>query len=117
MIAIGGDYTVLLGNRRFHSDGDGFLAVVQVAESADKLGFIERIGGDFHPAHQSHVAEEGEQFLRSGLNGAGWRVRVVAGEGEIGLDSNRRCGEVARGGKSGGDGLEESGGTASNLSH
>lgn len=61
-----------------------------MAEPADEFGFVKRIGGNFHPAHQGHVAEEGHEFLSRGLDGAGGRVYPVAGEGNAGFDGD--CG-------------------------
>lgn len=70
MVTVGSDYAILFSNRGFHSDGDRFLAVVEMAESANQLRLVERIGSDFHAAHERHVSEEGEELLRCGLNGA-----------------------------------------------
>lgn len=90
MVSVGRDDTILLRNCGFHTDGDGLLAVVEVAEAADEFGFVERVGGYFHSPHHRHVAKEGHEFLRRGLDGSRRRVDVVAGEGDAGLDGD--CG-------------------------
>lgn len=70
MITVRSNDAILFRNGGFHTDGDSFLAIVQVTETSDELGFVERIGGDFHASHQGHVAEEGHEFLRVGFDGA-----------------------------------------------
>lgn len=74
MVAVRRDDGVLLRDRRLHPDGHGLLAVVQVAEASDQLRLVERIGRDLHAAHQGHGAEEGEELLGGGFDGAGGRV-------------------------------------------
>ncbi|KAI8009855.1 Sodium/calcium exchanger NCL1 [Camellia lanceoleosa] len=64
--AIGGDDAILLGDRRFHSDRHYFLAVVKVAETADQLRFVERIGDDLHSTHHRHVSKEGYELFGGG---------------------------------------------------
>lgn len=88
MVAIGGDYAILLGDSRFHSDRHRFLAVVEVAETADQLRFVERIGGDLHPTHHRHISEEGYELFGGGGDGARRWFAVVAGEGDTGLDGD-----------------------------
>lgn len=90
VIAVSGDDAVLLGDGGLHADGHGFLSVVQVAEPADQLGLVERVRGDLHAAHRRHVAEEGEELLGRGVDGARRRLAVVGGEGDRGLDGERR---------------------------
>ena len=50
---ISGDDLVLSIDRRFHANGDCFLADGEVAEPADELLLVERVGSLFHPAHLS----------------------------------------------------------------
>lgn len=59
-----------------------------MAETADQLGLVERIGGDLHPTHGGHVAEEGHELLRGGVDSARWGIDFVAGEGDAGLDGD-----------------------------
>lgn len=92
VVAVGGDDGVLAGDGGLHADGDGLLAVVEVAEAADELGLVEGVGGDLHAAHQGHVAEESDELGGGGGDVAGRRVDDVGGEGHGGLDGERRCG-------------------------
>ena len=85
VVAVGGDDAVFLCDGGVHADGDGLLAVVEVAEAADELGLVEAVGGDLHAAHDGHVAEEGEELGGGGGDGARGRVAVVGGEGDGGL--------------------------------
>ncbi|WVZ10150.1 hypothetical protein V8G54_014680 [Vigna mungo] len=62
VVAVGGDDAVLSGDAGLHTHGDGFLAVVEVAESADEFGLVERVGSDLHAAHEGHVTEKGKQL-------------------------------------------------------
>lgn len=117
VIAVRGDDGIGAGDGGLHPDGDGLLAVVEVAEPADELGLIEGIRGDLHPAHHGHVAEEGEELGRGGGDVARGRVDDVGGEGDRGLDGERRRGvrdrarrDERRGlGPRGGDAAEEDG--------
>ncbi|KAG5521065.1 hypothetical protein RHGRI_033578 [Rhododendron griersonianum] len=106
MIPVRRDDAILPGDRGLHPDGDGLLAVVEVAEAADELGLVERVGGDLHPAHGGHVAEEGHELGGGGLDGAGGGVAVVGGEGDAGLDGDGVGGGegAAEGGEGGGGG-------------
>lgn len=70
MVAVGGDDAVFSGDAGLHTDGDGFLAVVEVAESADEFGLVEGVGGDLHSAHEGHLTEEGKELGGGGGNGA-----------------------------------------------
>nr|GMD27638.1 transcription repressor OFP7-like [Ipomoea batatas] len=85
VVPVSGNNAILSGNRGLHTYRDGFLAVVEMAKSANELRLVERIGGDLHPAHQSHIAEEGHQLLRRRLYGARRRIDVVTAEREAGL--------------------------------
>lgn len=112
MVAIRRDYAVLPRDRGLHADRHRLLPVVQVAKPPDQLRLVERVGGDLHPPHPRHVAEEGEELLGGGLHGAGGRLDVVACEGERRLHGDRirgGGGEEARGG----EGLEQAQRTAS----
>jgi hypothetical protein len=124
VISVGGDDAVSLGDGGLHADGDGLLAVVEVAEASNEFGLVEGIGGDLHAAHDRHVVEEGEQLLRSGLHGARRRLDPVGRERDAGLDGEDRLigagGEEAsgegaqegaggRGGGGAGDGAAEEG--------
>lgn len=115
MVSVRRDDGVSPGYRRLHPDGDGFLAVVEVAEPADEFGLVERVGGDLHPPHQGHVAEEGEELRRRGLDGARGGFDEVGCEWERGFDCYwcGVCGDVAAegGGEGGGEWLEEGGGS------
>ena len=86
MIAISGDDAIFLHDCGLHADGDGLLAVVQVAKPTDQFGLIEQVGGDLHAAHRCHVAEEGEELRLRGLDGARQRFAFVGGEWNGGLD-------------------------------
>lgn len=70
MVTVGGDDAVTARDGGLHPDGDGLLAVVQVAEAADELGLVEGVCGDLHAAHQRHVAEERDKLRRGGFDGA-----------------------------------------------
>lgn len=96
MVTVGGYDAVLFGNCGLHADGDGLLAVVQMAKPSDELGLVERVGRDLHPAHQRHVAEERHELFGRGLDGAGRHVAPVGGEGDRCLD--REGGGVISGG-------------------
>ena len=86
MVAIGCDDAILFGNCGLHTNGHRFLSIVEVAETADQLGFIEGVGSNLHPPHQRHIVEESEQFFGSGFDIArGW-LAFVADEGDAGLD-------------------------------
>ena len=87
MVAVGGDDAVLC-DRYLHADGDSLLAIVEVAESADQLGLVELVRGDLHPPHRRHVAEEGHELLRGGIDGARQRIVLVGCEGDAGLDGD-----------------------------
>ena len=88
MVAVGGDDAVLLCDRCLHADGDSLLAVVEVAEFTDQLGLVKRVSGDLHPPHRRHVAEEGRELLRGGIDGARRRIALVACERDAGLDGD-----------------------------
>jgi len=70
VVAVGGDDAVFSGDAGLHADGDGLLAVVEVAEAADEFGLVEGVGGDLHAAHEGHVAEEGKELGGGGGDGA-----------------------------------------------
>lgn len=70
MVTIGGDDAILSGDAGLHAHGDGFLAVVEVAKSADEFGLVERVRSDLHAAHEGHVTEKGKQFGGRGGDGA-----------------------------------------------
>ena len=91
------DDRVLPGDRRLHPHGQSLLPVVEVAEPADQFGLVERVGGDLHAAHASHVAEEGEDLGGGGLHGARRRVAEVGLERDGGFDCDGGCvcGDVA----------------------
>ena len=92
VVAVGGDDGIGAGDGGLHADGDGLLAVVEVAEPADELGLVEGVGGDLHAAHEGHVAEEGDELGGGGGDIArGW-VDEVGGERDRCLDGERRRG-------------------------
>ena len=103
MIAIRRDNTILPSNRRLHTDRHRFLPIVEMAETADQLGFIQGIRSNLHPPHQRHVAEESEQLPGSGFDVPGGRLAFMADEGDAGLDGED--GGVVGGG--GGEGTAE----------
>lgn len=117
VISVGGDDTIGLGDGGLHPDGHRLLSVVEVAKPPDQLGLVERISGDLHATHEGHVAEEGEELLRRGLDDARGRLDLVARERDAGLDGEdrlvgggeeaRRHGTEERAGRSGGDGAAE----------
>ena len=86
MVAIGGDDAIPSGNCGLHANCHRFLSIVEVAETADQLGFIEGVVSNLHPAHQRHIAEESEHLFGSGFDVArGW-LASVADKGDAGLD-------------------------------
>ena len=91
------DDRVLPRDRRLHPHGQSLLPVVEVAEPADQFGLVERVRGDLHAPHASHVAEEGEDLRRGGLHGARRRVAEVGLERDGGFDRDGGCvcGDVA----------------------
>jgi len=92
VVAVGGDDGIGAGDCGLHADGDGLLAVVEVAEPADELGLVEGVGGYLHAAHEGHVAEEGDELGGGGGDIARWRVDEVGGERDRCLDGERRRG-------------------------
>jgi hypothetical protein len=89
VVAVGGDDGIGAGDGGLHADGDGLLAVVEVAEPTDKLGFVEGVGRDLHAAHEGHVAEEGDELSGGGGDiTRGW-VDEVGGERDRCLDGER----------------------------
>ena len=52
----------------------------------DQFGLVERVGGDLHAAHRCHVAKEGEELRRRGLDRERWRFAFVGGEWNVGGD-------------------------------
>jgi hypothetical protein len=92
VVAVGGDDGVGAGDGGLHADGDGLLAVVEVAEPADELGLVERVGRDLEPPHERHVAEEGDELAGRGGGVAGRRVHDVRLEGHRGFYGDRVCG-------------------------
>ena len=57
-----------------------------MAKPTDQFGLVERVGGDLHATHCCHVAEEGEELRRCGLDGARWQFAFVEGEWNGGGD-------------------------------
>jgi hypothetical protein len=92
VVTVGSDDGVGSRDGGLHADGDGLLAVVEVAEPADELGLVEGVGGDLHAAHHGHVAEEGHELGGGGGDFPGGRVDEVGGEGDGCLDGERRRG-------------------------
>jgi len=70
VVAVGSNDAVIFGNCSLHSNGHGFLTIVEVAKSTDEFGLVERVGGYLHTAHRGHDAEEGLELLGIGLDGA-----------------------------------------------
>jgi hypothetical protein len=89
VVAVGGDDGVGAGGGGLHADGDGLLAVVEVAEAPDELGLVERVRRDLEAPHERHVAEEGQQLPRRGGGLARWRVHDVGLEGHRGVNGDR----------------------------
>lgn len=86
MITIRGDYTVFSINGGFHSNSNGFLTIVEMAETTDEFGFVERVSSDLHTTHENHVVEEGHEFGGGGLDGGGRWFAVVGSERDGGFD-------------------------------
>jgi hypothetical protein len=63
MIAIRGDDLIALLQRGLHADDDGFLADIEVAESADQTHAVELARALLEAADQQHVAIVLEQFV------------------------------------------------------
>ena len=84
MIAVGGDDGVVLVYDRNCAHGDGFLAVVQVAESLD-LGLGEGLLRLLlEPANEEHLAIKREFLLRLQIGKTGRRIRFRAFNGRFG---------------------------------
>lgn len=96
MVTIGCDDAILLRDRGLHAHGHGFLAVVEVAKSADQLGLVKRVRGYLHPPHRRHVMEECEKLLRAGVHGARRSFALMGSEWDGGFDSESSG--VVRGG-------------------
>ncbi|MQM00570.1 hypothetical protein Taro_033307 [Colocasia esculenta] len=105
VVPIGRDDGILAGDSGLHADGDGLLAVVEVAESTDELGLVEGVRGDLHPTHHGHFPEEPHELPGGGLDLPRGRLALVADEGDAGLhgDGGGLVGEMAEpGGDAGG---------------
>lgn len=89
VIAVRGDDGIGAGDGGLHPDGDGLLAVVEVAEAADQLRLVQRVRRDLRAAHGGHVAEEGGELARRGGHLARGRVHDVGLVGDRGLDGER----------------------------
>ncbi len=64
MVAIAGDDRVPAdGERGLEPDGDGFLANIEVAETADQAEAVKLAGALLEAADQQHLAVEFEQFF------------------------------------------------------
>ncbi len=48
--------------------GDGFLSIVEMAESADVFGFVFVVACDFHSTHGVHEAKVIEEFFLGHCN-------------------------------------------------
>ena len=98
-----------------HARADRLLPVVQMAEPADRSGFVLVVAGDLHAAHRVHGLEVLEELgfiglgRRRGLVAQVGRVgaREVDGDGRFGGEGAPRLG--ARGGGRSSDGCAEHG--------
>ena len=77
VVPVAGDDTVVERRRRFQSNDDRLLAVVEVAEAADLLRLVLHVGGDLEAPHAEHGLEELEQLGLGRGDGGGGRVDVV----------------------------------------
>ncbi|KAI7980051.1 hypothetical protein LOK49_Contig207G00002 [Camellia lanceoleosa] len=83
VVAIGGDYAILLGDHRLHSDRHSFLTIVEVVETADQLCFVERISGNLHPTHHRHISEKGYELFGGGGDSARWCSQLWPVKGTV----------------------------------
>src|SRR3954462_15882686 len=68
MVAIAGDDAVLAdGHRRLETDGNRFLADVEVAEAADEAEPVKLAGALLEAADEEHLAVEIEELLLAWL--------------------------------------------------
>lgn len=63
MIAVGSDDGVLAGHTSLHALSDGFLTVVEVAESSNFSLLVELVRHYLETAHISHIREHAYQLL------------------------------------------------------
>merc|ERR1711990_360527 len=57
MDTVSGDKAIIASHTSFHSDSNGFLSIVQMAESTDFFLFVEQVRNDFNTAHGDHLFE------------------------------------------------------------
>mmetsp|Transcript_36159 Transcript_36159/g.87272 ORF Transcript_36159/g.87272 Transcript_36159/m.87272 type:complete len:242 (-) Transcript_36159:96-821(-) len=84
--AVARDPRVLGIERRVDPRGHGLLAVVEVAESADRAGLVFVIAGDFHAAHGVHQFEVGEELVLGHVDRVvrrGFEVVSLEGSGQV----------------------------------
>lgn len=78
MATVGGDPRVFGVEGSVDAGGDGFLSVVEMAETADGTGFVFVVAGDFHAAHGVHELEVGDEIVLGHFDGVvGLGVQVV----------------------------------------
>jgi hypothetical protein len=75
VVAVGGDDLVARFQAGLHPDHDGFLADVEVAETADEPHAVELAGLLLEAADQEHVAVGAEELLRRHRGGLAVRFR------------------------------------------
>jgi len=78
VVAVGGDEGVSAGDvaSMLTAMASWLLPIIEVAETADELGLVERVRPYLGAAHEGHVAE-GKELARGGGGGAGRRVHDV----------------------------------------
>ena len=100
MAPVGRDPRVLRGERRLDARADRLLAVVQMAEPADRSGFVLVITRNLHAAHRVHGLEVLEELGLVRLGGGRGlvaqvgrvRARELDGDGRFGREGASRLG-------------------------
>ena len=77
VVAIAGDDLVALFERHLHADDDGFLADIEVAETADEAHAVELAGLFLEAADEQHLAIGGELLLLGEFERRLGRARFV----------------------------------------
>jgi len=81
MIAVGGDDGVGLIGRGLGADDDGFLADVEVAETADQAHAVHLSGLFLEPADQQHLPVMAQNFICIGVGNNGGCRRLAPAYG------------------------------------
>ena len=87
MVTIGRDDLIARLQRHLHADNDGFLADIEVAETADVTHAVELAGLFFETADQQHALVSVETI---GARHAGCRLLMTIAGGALGSRSGAR---------------------------